>query len=81
MPYDIVVRFIVTGGAIALMSEAFHVRHYVPAAAFGALVLLYNPVEPPFGFAGGWQRAAVAASAVPFLASLAWRNSRTAHNA
>src|SRR5512132_2595369 len=32
VPYDMVVRFIVTGGAIALMFEAFHARHYIQAA-------------------------------------------------
>jgi hypothetical protein len=79
VPYDIVVRFVVTGGAITLMLEAFHARSYALAAAFGTLVLFYNPVAPPFDFTGGWQRAAVVASGVPFVASLAWRNSRTAH--
>ena len=75
MPYDIVVRFIVTGGAIALMSEAFQTRSYALAAAVGTLVLLYNPVAPPLDFTGGWLRAAVLASSIPFVTSLAWRNS------
>jgi len=58
-PYDIVVRFVVTGGAVVLMSEALYAHHYVVAAAFGALVLLYNPAAPLFAFAGDWQRAVV----------------------
>jgi uncharacterized protein (DUF1684 family) len=76
-PFDIVVRFIVTGGAIVVMFQAFQARHYAMAAVFGALALLYNPVAPAFSFSGDWQRAVVAASAAPFVASVAWRNART----
>lgn len=67
-----VVRFIVSIGAIVLLFHAFHARRYVFAAVFGALVLLYNPVAPVFSFPGDWQHVFVAASAAPFLASLAW---------
>ena len=80
-PYDVVVRFIVAGGAIFLTFHAFHARQYALAAVFAALALLYNPVAPVFSFAGDWQRALVVASAVPFVASLAWGNVRLAHNA
>jgi hypothetical protein len=80
-PYAVVVRFIVTAGALAVMLDAFRARHYTPAAVCGALAILYNPVAPVFGFSGDWQRVVVAASAAPFLASLARRNARTAHNA
>jgi hypothetical protein len=80
MPYEVVVRFIVAAGAIVVIFQAFHARHYAFAAVFGALALLYNPVMPVFSFSGDWQRAVVAASAAPFAASLAWRNVRTAHN-
>lgn len=79
-PYDIVVRFVVVAGAIVLMFNAFRARHYAFAAVFGALALIYNPVAPIFSFSGGWQCAVVAASATPFVASLAWRDVRTAHN-
>ncbi len=79
-PYDVVVRFIVAGGAIVVLFHAIHARHYAFAAVFGTLALLYNPVAPVFGFSGDWQRAAVAASAVPFFASLGWRDVRTAQN-
>ena len=37
----------------------------------------------PFSLSGDWQRALVAVSTVPFVASLAWRNMknvRTEHN-
>lgn len=80
-PYEVVVRCIVTAGALAMMFDAFHARRYAFAAVFGALALLYNPLGSFLTFSGGWQRAVVASSAVPFVASLAWRNVRTAHNA
>lgn len=79
-PYDIVVRFIVAAGAIVVMFHAFHARHYASASVFGSLALLYNPVVPVFSFSGDWQRAVVAASAAPFIASIAWRNERTEQN-
>lgn len=77
-PYEVVVRFIVAAGAIVVMFQAFHARHYAFAAVFGALALLYNPVAPVFSFSGDWQRVVVFASAVPFVASLVWRNVRPA---
>jgi hypothetical protein len=80
-PYAVVIRFIVTAGALAVMLDAFRGRHYALAAACGALAILYNPLAPVFGFAGDWQRIVVATSAAPFLASLAGHNARTAHNA
>ena len=73
--YDVVVRFIVAAGAIVAMSNLFHARNYAFAAVFGALALLYNPVVPVFSFSGDWQRAVVVASAAPFVAALAWRQS------
>jgi hypothetical protein len=75
---DVVVRFLVTAGAMGVMFQAFRVRHYAVAVVFGGLALLYNPVAPVFGFSGGWQRAAVAASVIPVVASLVWRNVRSA---
>ena len=79
--YDVVVRFVVTAGAMAMMFQSLRSRYYVVAAAFGALVLLYNPVAPAFGFSGEWQSGLVAASAVPFVVSLAWRKPRMESNA
>lgn len=76
VPFDGVVRFLVTAGATVLMFQAFQAKYYSVAAAFGLLALCYNPLAPAFSFSGDWQRAAVAASAVPFIASLAWPNGR-----
>ena len=77
-PYDVVVRFIVAGGALVVMFHAIHAKQYIFAAVCAALALLYNPVVPVFSFSGGWQRAVVLASAVPFVVSLAARNLRSA---
>jgi hypothetical protein len=77
-PYDVIVRFMLTTGAIVIMFRTIHMGQYVFAAVFAALALLYNPVVPVFSFSGGWQRAVVLASAVPFAASLAARNLRSA---
>jgi hypothetical protein len=79
-PYEVVISFIVAASAIFVMFEAFYARHYAVAAVFGALALLYNPVAATFSFSADWQRALVAASAVPFVASLGWRSGRTEHN-
>jgi hypothetical protein len=73
MPYDTLARFVVVGAAIVLMFNMLRQREWVLAAAFGAIVLGYNPVAPLFGFSGDWQRALVVASMGPFVASLAWR--------
>lgn len=75
--FDVIIRFVVALGAVVVMFQEFHRRHYAVAAVFGVLALLYNPVEPVFGFAGDWQRVAVAASAIPFIASLARRGTTT----
>jgi hypothetical protein len=79
-PYEIIVRFLVAAGAAALMFQAFQTRHYAFAVVFGALALLYNPVAPVFSFSGEWQRALVVATAIPFVASLTWRNARLVPN-
>jgi Na+-translocating ferredoxin:NAD+ oxidoreductase RnfD subunit len=80
-PYDVAVRFLLTAGGLVLMFQAFHTRHYAFATVFGALALLYNPVTPAFSFSGQWQNAFVIASAVPFIASLTWRNAKLVPNA
>ena len=79
-PYEIVISFIVAAGAIFVMFEAFYARHYAVAGVFGALALFYNPVINTISFSGDWQRALVAASALPFVVSLGWRSGRTEHN-
>jgi len=79
-PYDVVVRFIVAAGAMVMMFQAFRARQFAFAVTFGALALLYNPVAPVLSFSGEWQRMVVAASAVPFIASIAWPRVKQAHN-
>lgn len=69
-PYNVVARFVVAAGAIAVMVHTIHAGRYAFAAVFAALALLYNPVVPVFSFSGDWPRALVVASAVPFVASL-----------
>jgi hypothetical protein len=75
-PFDIVLRFIVAATAIVMMFHELDARQYAFAAAFCALVLLYNPVAPVFSFSGGWQRAVVVASAIPFILAMAWHKPR-----
>jgi hypothetical protein len=65
------------GAVVMMMLQAFHAKRYVVAALFGALALLYNPVAPAFGFVGEWQRVVVAASSIPFISLLVWRDART----
>jgi uncharacterized protein DUF6804 len=77
--FDVAIRFVVTAGAIVVMSQAFQARQYSIGAAFAAIALLYNPIVPVFDFSGGWQRAVVAASTIPFAASLAWRRAAVVH--
>ena len=77
-PYEVVVRWLLAGGAIVVAFQAFRARRYAFAAVFGALALLYNPVAPAFSLSGDWHRFLVVASALPFVASLAWRNARLA---
>jgi hypothetical protein len=69
-PYDVVARFVVAAGAIAVMFHSIHDGRYALAAVFAAVALLYNPVVPAFSFSGDWPRALVLASALPFVASL-----------
>lgn len=75
--YGVVVKFIVAAGAIAVMLQAAQTRNYAIAILFGALALIYNPVMPVFPLSGDWERAFVVATAIPFILSLAWRNSKT----
>jgi 4-hydroxybenzoate polyprenyltransferase len=76
--YEIVIHCVLAAAAVGMIFEAFNKRQYVLGAVFAALALLYNPVAPVFDFSGNWQRALVVASAIPFVASLAWRDLRAA---
>lgn len=77
-PYQTVIRFIVTGGAIAVMVRALQDGRLPFAAVFTMLAIVFNPVVPIFQFSGVWQRALLVASAAPFVASLAWSEPRLA---
>ena len=76
--FEVVVRFVVGAGAIAVMIQSLRTGRYAFAAVFAALVVLFNPIAPVFEFSGDWQRALLIACAAPFVASLAWRNSKVA---
>ena len=73
-PFEVVARFIVAAGAIIVMARSLLARHYAVLTVSGALALLYNPLAPVFELSGGWPRAVFVAGAVPFLASLIWRD-------
>lgn len=79
-PYDVVVRFIVAGGAFFIALHAFRSAAYAVAIVFGAIALLYNPIAPVFGLTGEWQRVTVLATAILFMLSFYWRF-RLAHHA
>ena len=79
--YGIAIRFIVAVGAIAAIPDALRARHYFLVATFGALALLYNPVEPVFTFSGDWHRALLLVSILPFVASLSKRDVKLPRNA
>ena len=80
VPFEVAVRFLVTAGAMVVLFQALQARYYEVAVVFGALAVFYNPVVPVFSFSNDWQRAVVAASAVPFVLSLPWRDKRTKNN-
>jgi hypothetical protein len=80
-PFEVMVRFVVDAGAIVVMARSLLARHYAGAFVCAAVAVLYNPLAPLFYFSGAWQRAALVASAAPFLASLIWHDMRTHRNA
>ncbi|HXS97489.1 MAG TPA: hypothetical protein VN736_22980 [Candidatus Limnocylindrales bacterium] len=79
--YEVVVRFVVSAAAVAMMLQVLRRREFALATLFGALVALYNPIVPAFSFSGGLERGFVAASAIPFIARLLWRNGKAAARA
>lgn len=74
MPYDVIVRFVVSAAAVLLTLRFLGTRSYATAALFGLLALLFNPVAAVFNCSGGWQRGLMVASAVPLAVSFAFRN-------
>ena len=75
-PYDVVARFAITAGAVAMMIQALRAPQYAFAVAFGLIAALFNPVAPVVSFSGSWERAFAAASAIPFIAPLLWSNGK-----
>lgn len=73
--YQAVVRFAIALGATVLMFESLRGRQYSFTVLFAALVLLFNPVLPPFALAG--TGLFLIASVLPFVASLIWMKERT----
>ena len=80
-PYDVMIRFVVSAGAMYVMFQAFRSADYTVAGVFGAIALLYNPVAPAFIFAGEWQRALVLGSAALFMMSFFWPSKRLVQHA
>jgi hypothetical protein len=72
-PYQIAIRFAVALGAVSALVQAVHTRHFVFAAIFSALVLLYNPVLLAFPLSGDGARWVVFASMIPFAAAPMWQ--------
>lgn len=71
--HGVIVRFVLALGAIVVMLDAVHFRHYTFATVFGTLALLYNPVLPVMDFSDFWQFVFMILSAVLFIISLTWR--------
>jgi hypothetical protein len=80
-PYDVMIRFVVTAGAIFLMAQALRSANYAFSGFYGAVGLLFNPVSPAFTFAGEWQRMLVLGSALLFMASFYRQAHRPVHHA
>jgi hypothetical protein len=80
-PHALFARLIVAASAVTLMAQAVQARQVPFAAAFCLIAALYNPVAPMFGFSGSWERVFVAASAIPFLTPLLWRDGKEPRNA
>ncbi len=79
--FDVPIRFLVAVGAIGLMVHALGARHYLHAAVFGAVGILYNPVQPLLGSSGDWEPFLIVSCAIPFVASLTTPRTKLAPNA
>ncbi len=75
-PFELAFRFLVAGSAIVLMVQALQARNFAVGVLFAAIAILYNPVRPAFALSADWQRAAVAATSIPFMMSLVWPDGR-----
>jgi hypothetical protein len=80
-PYEVEIRFVVAGGAVAMMAHTLHRRRYATSFVFGALALLYNPVAPLFSFPGDWPSAVIGLTGLPFLTFLTTPHTEAANHA
>ena len=70
-PYRIVVEFVLTVGGIISLAQSIQKRSYVLAAAFAAIVALFNPVIRLAMLAGAAGPLLVLAAAMLFAFSIA----------
>lgn len=75
-PYEVAFQCVGAGGAAVMMIQSLRLKRYAFAAAFGAVVLAYNPIAVAFSLPADWQQSLVLISAIPFAASLTWRDRR-----
>ena len=79
-PYEVVVRFIVAAGAMVVMFQAFHATALRLCGRVRSACAALQPGGARVQFFRRLAARCGGTSAVPFVASLAWRNVRTAHN-
>jgi hypothetical protein len=78
--HALLARLVVALSAVTLMVLAIQARQIPFAAAFGLIATFYNPA-PPAPDSSSWERVFVAASAIPFLTPVLWRNGKGPLNA
>ncbi len=64
--YDLLARFVVSGGAIILLWHAWRRQRYGSAAVFLALAALHNPLFSFLAFFGVWLPFMIVAGIPPF---------------
>jgi hypothetical protein len=68
-PYEVGFQCVGAGGAALMMIQSLRLKRYAFAAAFGAVLLAYNPVAVVFPFPADLQQSLVLICAIPFAAS------------
>ena len=74
--FDFFIRLGVSLSGLAILFQALRLRRYAFVVVFAALIVAYNPVVPAFAFSGPEALAFVAATTLPFAASLIWLRPR-----
>jgi hypothetical protein len=77
-PYEVALQCAAAAGAAIMMIQSLHLKRYAFAAAFGAVLLAYNPIAVAFSLPADLQQSLVLMCAIPFAASLTWRDERLA---